>query len=149
MTSIIILISQLIEIFILENSVNPELQKIDTPKKNEQKNDASKIIFVPSSYYPHKNLEIIVPITKYLLKKVKDFIFILTINDKDFKFKCCVGKNNFSKRKIEGDKKTPIGTFKIGNLFYRADRFKRPLTKLKTCRINKNITNPLAPHYSG
>ena len=62
-----------------------------------------------------------------------------TLLYKGFRFKCCVGKNNFSKRKIEGDKKTPIGTFKIGNLFYRADRFKRPLTKLKTCRINKNM----------
>ncbi len=62
-----------------------------------------------------------------------------TLLYKGFRFKCCVGKNNFSKRKIEGDKKTPIGTFKIGNLFYRADRFKRPSTKLKTCRINKNM----------
>ena len=62
-----------------------------------------------------------------------------TLLYKGFRFKCCIGKNNFSKRKIEGDKKTPIGTFKIGNLFYRADRFKRPLTKLKTCRINKNM----------
>ena len=62
-----------------------------------------------------------------------------TLLYKGFRFKCCVGKNNFSKRKIEGDKETPIGTFKIGNLFYRADRFKRPLTKLKTCQINKNM----------
>ena len=62
-----------------------------------------------------------------------------TLLYKGFRFKCCVGKNDFSKRKSEGDKKTPIGTFKIGNLFYRADRFKRPLTKLKTCRINKNM----------
>ena len=60
-----------------------------------------------------------------------------TLLYKDFKFKCCVGKNNFSKRKIEGDKKTPIGLFEIGNLFYRADRLKRPITELKTCRINK------------
>ena len=27
----------------------------------------------------------------------------------DFNFKCCVGKNGISKRKIEGDKKTPWG----------------------------------------
>ncbi len=62
-----------------------------------------------------------------------------TLLYKDFKFKCCVGKNNFSKRKIEGDKKTPIGLFEIGNLFYRADKFKKPLTDLRTCRINKNM----------
>ena len=62
-----------------------------------------------------------------------------TLLYEDFKFKCCVGKNNFSKRKVEGDNKTPIGEFKIGNLFYRADRSKKPLTKLKISRIKKNM----------
>ena len=62
-----------------------------------------------------------------------------TLLYKDFRFKCCVGKNNFSKRKIEGDNKTPIGIFEIGNLFYRGDKFRKPLTRLKTCRINKNM----------
>ena len=42
----------------------------------------------------------------------------------DFKFKCCIGKNGFSKNKIEGDKKTPIGLFSLGNLYYRADKKK-------------------------
>ena len=42
----------------------------------------------------------------------------------DFKFKCCVGKNGFSKNKIEGDKKTPIGLFGLGNLYYRKDKKK-------------------------
>ena len=38
---------------------------------------------------------------------------IITVKDKhtlifdEFKFKCCVGKNGFSKNKLEGDKKTP------------------------------------------
>ena len=27
----------------------------------------------------------------------------------DFQFKCCVGKNGLSKKKTEGDKKTPKG----------------------------------------
>lgn len=72
-------------IFVLENSVNPELKKIYKYKKTHQKNDTSKIIFVPSSYYPHKNLEIILPITNYLLKKINNFKFILTINENDFK----------------------------------------------------------------
>ena len=62
-----------------------------------------------------------------------------TLLYKDFRFKCCVGKNNFSKRKIEGDKKTPIGTFSLGNLYFRQDRSKKPQTKLKTFRINKNM----------
>ena len=62
-----------------------------------------------------------------------------TLLFKDFKFRCCVGKNNFSKKKIEGDKKTPIGVFDLGDLFYRADRFKKPFTSLKTHKINKNM----------
>ena len=62
-----------------------------------------------------------------------------TLLFKDFQFRCCVGKNNFSKKKTEGDKKTPIGIFALGHLYYRADRFKKPLTKLKTYKINKNM----------
>ena len=46
----------------------------------------------------------------------------------DFKFKCCTGKNGKSKKKKEGDKKTPIGHFAIENLYYRADRIKKPST---------------------
>ena len=62
-----------------------------------------------------------------------------TLLFKDFKFRCCVGKNNFSKRKIEGDKKTPIGTYSLGNLYYRKDRNPKPLTKLKCIPIKKNM----------
>ena len=62
-----------------------------------------------------------------------------TLLFKDFQFRCCVGKNKFSKKKTEGDKKTPIGIFDLGNLYYRADRFKKPFTKLKTHKINKNM----------
>ena len=62
-----------------------------------------------------------------------------TLLFKDFKFRCCIGKNNFSKKKIEGDKKTPIGIFGLGDLYYRADRFKKPFTSLKIHKINKNI----------
>ena len=62
-----------------------------------------------------------------------------TLLFKDFKFRCCIGKNNFSKKKIEGDKKTPIGIFDLGDLFYRADRFEKPFTSLKTHKIDKNM----------
>ena len=33
----------------------------------------------------------------------------------DFEFKCCVGKHGFTKSKVEGDKKTPIGIFNLGS----------------------------------
>ncbi len=61
----------------------------------------------------------------------------LTIDD--FHFKCCIGKNGIIKKKKEGDKKTPIGSFRIENLYYRPDRIKKPLTKLKCIKIKKNM----------
>ena len=57
----------------------------------------------------------------------------------DFKFKCCIGKNGFSKFKKEGDKKTPIGIFKLGKLYFRKDRFKKLETKLNRIPINKSM----------
>ena len=57
----------------------------------------------------------------------------------EFTFKCCVGKNGLSKKKREGDKKTPIGRFSIENLYYRSDRINRPLTKLKCIKIKKKM----------
>ena len=56
-----------------------------------------------------------------------------------FNFKCCVGKNGISSNKFEGDKKTPKGIFKIGNVYFRKDRNKKPFTKLKCIPIKKNM----------
>ena len=70
---------------------------------------------------------------------------IITIKNKDtltfddFKFKCCVGKKGFTKNKVEGDKKTPIGKYSLGNLYYRKDRKIKPFTKLKVLEIKKNM----------
>ena len=60
-----------------------------------------------------------------------------TLKVNDFEFKCCIGKNNISKNKIEGDNKTPKGTFELGHLYYREDRIKKPLTNLKIYKIKK------------
>jgi L,D-peptidoglycan transpeptidase YkuD (ErfK/YbiS/YcfS/YnhG family) len=49
----------------------------------------------------------------------------------DFKFKCCIGKSGLNKQKIEGDKSTPIGLFKIGKLYFREDRFLKPSTLIE------------------
>ena len=57
----------------------------------------------------------------------------------DFRFKCCIGKNGFSKKKMEGDKKTPTGRFSIEHLYYRSDRIKNFSTKLKSLEIKKNM----------
>ena len=55
----------------------------------------------------------------------------------DFIFRCSIGKKGFTKNKVESDQKTPIGSFKIGNLYFRSDRNKKPITKLKSIPINK------------
>ena len=61
-----------------------------------------------------------------------------TLNVGEFKLKCCIGKKGLSKNKIEGDFKTPAGKFKLGNLYWRPDRVKKPNTKL-VCRKVKKI----------
>ena len=65
----------------------------------------------------------------------------------EFEFKCSIGKNGISSKKIEGDKKTPKGTFSIGHLFYRSDKFKKIETKLKKIKIKKNMGWCDDPHY--
>ncbi len=57
----------------------------------------------------------------------------------EFKFKCSIGKNGKTSKKIEGDKKTPKGTFALGPLYFRKDRLSKPLTKIKTMQIKKNL----------
>ena len=56
-----------------------------------------------------------------------------------FKFRCCIGKNGSTSKKKEGDKKTPKGTYKIENLYYRKDRKEKPTTLLKCIEIKKNM----------
>ena len=57
----------------------------------------------------------------------------------EFIFRCSIGKKGVTKNKIEGDKKTPVGIFSLGNLFYRKDRNAKPLTKLKCVPIEKDM----------
>ena len=57
----------------------------------------------------------------------------------DFEFQCCIGKNGFTNMKIEGDKKTPKGTFSLEKLYYRSDKLDKPQTKLKCVEIKKNM----------
>ena len=62
-----------------------------------------------------------------------------TLQIDEFKFICCIGKKGSTSNKKEGDKKTPKGIFKIGNLYYRKDRIEKPLTLLKCIEIKKNM----------
>ncbi len=62
-----------------------------------------------------------------------------TLQIDEFKFRCCIGKKGLTKNKKEGDKKTPKGTFKIENLYFRKDRINKPSTLLKCIKIKKNM----------
>ena len=62
-----------------------------------------------------------------------------TLQVGDFFFRCAIGKNGTSKKKIEGDKKTPKGYFGIGNLFYRKDRIKLTKTSIKRIKIKPKM----------
>ena len=63
----------------------------------------------------------------------------VTLKFDDFYFKCSIGAKGLTKKKIEGDKKTPIGKFSLGNLFYREDRNSKPQTQLKCIKIKKKM----------
>lgn len=61
------------------------------------------------------------------------------------------GKNGFTTDKKEGDLKTPIGTFHLGPLYYRADRLSTPKTQLKCLEITPRMgwcDDPLSPFYN-
>ncbi len=69
----------------------------------------------------------------------------------EFSFKCSIGKKGLKNNKVEGDKSTPKGTFFLGNVFYRSDRVKKPLTKLKIKKITKEMVwndNPNDKSYN-
>jgi len=62
-----------------------------------------------------------------------------TLQINDFIFKCCIGKAGSSINKKEGDKKTPKGIFKLGDLYFREDKIYKPKTSLKCIKINQNM----------
>ncbi len=63
----------------------------------------------------------------------------VTLLFNNFIFRCVIGEKGLAKNKVEGDKKTPIGRFSLGNLYYRNDRHPKPFTKLKCIPIKKNM----------
>ena len=62
-----------------------------------------------------------------------------TLQIDDFIFKCSIGKNGISKKKIEGDKKTPKGIFSIEKLYYREDKVLKPKTSLRCIKIKSSM----------
>ena len=62
-----------------------------------------------------------------------------TLQIDDFTFRCCIGKKGLSINKKEGDYKTPRGKFKIGNLYFRKDKMKKPNTQLTCIEIKDKM----------
>lgn len=58
---------------------------------------------------------------------------------KNLKFRCALGKAGIGEKKLEGDKITPRGTYKIVRIYYRDDRIKKIASKFKLVRIIRNI----------
>ena len=70
---------------------------------------------------------------------------------KNYKLRCAIGKRGISSRKLEGDKKTPKGEFKLKYILYRKDRIFKLKTKLKKIVIRKKIgwcDDPNSNHYN-
>jgi L,D-peptidoglycan transpeptidase YkuD (ErfK/YbiS/YcfS/YnhG family) len=61
------------------------------------------------------------------------------LNYKDLKFKCALGRSGIGNKKIEGDKITPKGIFKIIKIYYRKDRLKKLSSKFTLTEITKNM----------
>jgi L,D-peptidoglycan transpeptidase YkuD (ErfK/YbiS/YcfS/YnhG family) len=70
---------------------------------------------------------------------------------KNIKFRCALGKGGVKKKEKEGDSITPKGTFKILNIYYRADRIKKLKLFIKKIKIKKNMgwcDDPKSQHYN-
>tara|TARA_Y100000591_G_scaffold184549_1_gene159362 strand:- start:217 stop:702 length:486 start_codon:yes stop_codon:yes gene_type:complete len=57
----------------------------------------------------------------------------------EFKFKCSLGIKGITSNKVEGDKKTPRGTYSLSHIYIRKDRLSNLQTKLKQVKIKKNM----------
>ena len=64
----------------------------------------------------------------------KKFIYL-----KDYKVKCAIGKRGITGKKVEGDKCTPRGRFKLKYIFYRKERIKNIRSKLKLIPLKNNF----------
>ena len=68
-----------------------------------------------------------------------------------YKIKCAIGKRGITSKKIEGDEKTPKGTFTFKSIFYRKDRISNIKSSLKKNIIKKNMgwcDDSASKHYN-
>ena len=58
---------------------------------------------------------------------------------RELKFRCSLGKAGISKKVAEGDNITPKGIYKIIKIYYRDDRIKNIISKIKLIKIKNNM----------
>jgi L,D-peptidoglycan transpeptidase YkuD (ErfK/YbiS/YcfS/YnhG family) len=77
--------------------------------------------------------------TNWIIKKLNKNYF-LRVGKKIFK--CQIGAEGFKNeaKKVEGDKTTPIGRWRLEKLYYRSDKVLRPKPKKKNILKMKRIT---------
>ena len=61
------------------------------------------------------------------------------INIDNYNLKCAIGKRGRKKNKREGDRFTPIGTYRFIGVYYRKDRINKLKTNLKKKVIKKSM----------
>jgi L,D-peptidoglycan transpeptidase YkuD (ErfK/YbiS/YcfS/YnhG family) len=61
------------------------------------------------------------------------------LNYKKLKFRCALGKGGIKKKIKEGDNITPKGIFKITKIYYRSDKIKKIVSRIKIIKIKKNM----------
>jgi len=57
----------------------------------------------------------------------------------NYRIKCAIGKRGITRKKQEGDNKTPTGSFKFNSIFYRKDRIPKIKAYLPKIIIKKNM----------
>ncbi|MBX6366501.1 MAG: L,D-transpeptidase family protein [Rhodospirillales bacterium] len=67
------------------------------------------------------------------------------------RLRCAIGRGGFSATKHEGDGATPVGTWPMRRLLWRADRLPRPATGLDAAPIGRDdgwCDDPGSPFYN-
>ncbi len=70
---------------------------------------------------------------------------------RELKFRCSLGKAGISKKVVEGDNITPKGIYKIIKIYYRGDRIKNIISKIKLIKIKNNMgwcDDPISKKYN-